>query len=136
MDPQNKSSEASAVSRFGSWLKEYKELIAVLVFFIGGGIWMYNIFATQRQLSDMGCHISANIELLSSEIELQKLPRLYSENLASQQTLKAKSKSSSDVMARQLAELQGAYRMLLAQEKDALDKNKEAQDRLSRADCR
>jgi hypothetical protein len=35
--------------KFLDILKEYKELIAILVFFLGGVLWMFGYFATKQQ---------------------------------------------------------------------------------------
>lgn len=53
-------------------LNKYKELIAVIVFFIGGVSWLYGYFATKEQVSVMKCLMNANIEFVQYQLQ-QKL---------------------------------------------------------------
>jgi hypothetical protein len=46
--------------KFLDILKEYKELIAILVFFLGGVLWMFGYFATKQQLTELRCWMRAN----------------------------------------------------------------------------
>jgi hypothetical protein len=53
-------------------LNRYKELIAIIVFFIGGLSWLYGYFATKEQVRVMKCLMNTNIEFIQYQLQ-QKL---------------------------------------------------------------
>src|SRR5437763_793316 len=57
---------------FLSTLNKYKELIAVMIFFIGGVSWIYGYFATKEQVRFVKCLMNTNIELIQYQLQ-QKL---------------------------------------------------------------
>ena len=50
-------------------LKEYKEFVAVLVFFLGGVTWAYGVFATQQQINQLKCLLNTNISLIHNQTQ-------------------------------------------------------------------
>lgn len=50
-------------------IKEAKEFIAILVFFVGGVIWLYAAFATKRQVAGVRCLLGATIERIDNEAQ-------------------------------------------------------------------
>lgn len=60
-----------------SKLKEYKELITVIIFFVGGIVWIYGYFATKSSLTTISaqlqCLLNTHVTLISSEMEHSKL---------------------------------------------------------------
>ena len=50
-------------------LKEYKEFIVILVFFIGGFMWIYGYFATKEQVKVLQCLTNQNITLIESRMQ-------------------------------------------------------------------
>lgn len=54
-------------------LKEYKELITIIVFFISGFLWLYGYFATKDQLRIMKCIVNHQISMVESRIQKQDL---------------------------------------------------------------
>ena len=59
--------------KFLDILKEYKELIAVLVFFLGGVLWMFGYFATKKQLTELRCWMHANVEFVQGRMDAANL---------------------------------------------------------------
>ncbi len=52
MPPHHKTPpEAASEKSFLDLLNAYKELLTVIVFFLGGFLWVYGIFATKRQVN-------------------------------------------------------------------------------------
>ena len=71
--PNDKTKDKNASdgkNRFVTRLKEYKEFIAILVFFMGGFFWIYGFFATKDQVKVLQCLTNNNIALI--ECRMQK----------------------------------------------------------------
>jgi hypothetical protein len=64
--------EGKPSSGFLDALNRYKELIAIIVFFIGGISWLYGYFATKEQVKVMKCLMNTNIEYIQYQLQ-QKL---------------------------------------------------------------
>jgi hypothetical protein len=86
-------------------LKEYKELIAVLVFFLGGFTWIYGYFATKSQLIEMKCVLNANVSLLSGQLQGNALAQSLIKN-QEMQMLITKQPSPDIEAQKQLVQLQ------------------------------
>lgn len=59
-----------------TWLervKDFKELVAILIFFGGGGIWLYNYFATKDQLNQFRCLAMTHLDILRKEKKMERL---------------------------------------------------------------
>jgi hypothetical protein len=54
---------------FLSKLKEYKELIGIMVFFLGGGFWIYSTFATKVYVARTQCLLGATIQRVDNEAQ-------------------------------------------------------------------
>jgi hypothetical protein len=68
--PNNlKSAPPSAIAKFLAKLKEYKELIALIMFFVGGIIWLYAAFATKSYVASIRCLLGATIERVDNEAQ-------------------------------------------------------------------
>jgi hypothetical protein len=52
-----------------SKLKEYKELISIMVFFLGGGFWINSTFATKTYVARMQCLLGATIQRVDNEAQ-------------------------------------------------------------------
>ncbi|WP_149339154.1 hypothetical protein [Neorhizobium sp. P12A] len=50
-----------------SKLNEYKEIISIIVFFIGGCIWIYSTFATKVYVARIQCFLGATIQRVDNE---------------------------------------------------------------------
>ena len=74
-------------------LKEYKELITILIFFLGGFVWIYGYFATKTQLRSMKCVLNANVSLLTGQLQGNTLAQNLNKNLELQGALEEKAKS-------------------------------------------
>lgn len=73
-----------AQSPFVKWLNDYKELLSVIIFFIGGFLWVYGVFATKEQIKELKCLMNANITIINSQIDESALSQLLIENLQEQ----------------------------------------------------
>lgn len=61
-------------------LIEYKEFVAILVFFAGGLFWIYGYFATKNQVDRLSCVMEQNIQMLRGKMEYQYFIDLLEEN--------------------------------------------------------
>jgi hypothetical protein len=50
-------------------LKEYKELIGIIIFSIGGILWIVAYFATKDQINTLNCLLNRNIEVVQYQID-------------------------------------------------------------------
>ena len=49
-------------------LIQYKEFIVILVFFLGGVMWIYGYFATKKQLDEFKCFTNINMAILRNSM--------------------------------------------------------------------
>jgi hypothetical protein len=102
--------------KFLDTLKEYKELIAILVFFLGGVLWMFGYFATKQQLTELRCWMRANVEFVQARMDGANLSDLSVKNIedltalnekptltADERTKKHRLEIAKDEIARKLA---------------------------------
>jgi hypothetical protein len=61
--------EGKPSNRFMDALNRYKELIAIIVFFVGGISWLYGYFATKEQVRVMKCLLNTNIEFIQYQLQ-------------------------------------------------------------------
>lgn len=54
-------------------LKQYKEIIAIIVFFLSGVAWIYGSFATKKQVDRLECFTNLNITLVRSMQDYEEL---------------------------------------------------------------
>ena len=66
--PKNESS-----NDFLTHLSGYKEFIAILVFFLGGAMWIYGFFATKQQLDEFVCVTNSHLSVLRESMRTDKL---------------------------------------------------------------
>ena len=104
MESQNNPVARNAFLR---WINDYKELLSVIIFFIGGFLWVYGVFATKAEIKELKCLINVNIDAIYSQIDESNLSQLLVENLQEQDKLKHLSPSN-DVDQRRLAQLAAA----------------------------
>jgi hypothetical protein len=86
--------------KFLDTLKAYKELIAILVFFLGGVLWMFGYFATQKQLTELRCWMVANVEFVQGRMDAASLSDLSVKNIEDLTALNEKATLSADERAR------------------------------------
>ena len=60
---------SSSTPDFITRLKQYKEFILILVFFMGGAMWVYGYFATKDQVEVVHCLTSNGISLIESRMQ-------------------------------------------------------------------
>ncbi|OQR30242.1 hypothetical protein BWR59_16915 [Pseudomonas sp. Bc-h] len=84
---KHKPDQKSAIQ----WLNDYKELISLVAFFVGGLLWLYNVFATKHQIAELKCLMSANVDAIYSQLDQGALTKLLIENMQEQQKIKVKS---------------------------------------------
>jgi hypothetical protein len=75
------SSAHDARNAFLQWLNSYKELVSVVVFFLGGFLWVYGVFATKEQIKELKCVLNANVDMLNAQFEESSISQLLIENL-------------------------------------------------------
>lgn len=56
---------------------QYKEMIAIIVFFLGGLSWILGYFATKQQAKELHCTMQKNVDHLDSQMQL----RFYQDEL-------------------------------------------------------
>lgn len=61
----------SKIERLTKFLSPYKELIAILLFFAGGGVWVAGYFATKSQVKELRCFAREGITLARAEVTLR-----------------------------------------------------------------
>jgi hypothetical protein len=86
--------------KFLDIVKEYKELIAILVFFLGGVLWMFGYFATKQQLTELRCWMRANVEFVQGRMDAANLSDLSVKNIEDLTALSEKATLSADEKAR------------------------------------
>jgi hypothetical protein len=83
-------------------LKDYKELIAILVFFLGGVLWMFGYFATKKQLTELRCLMLTNVEFIQGSMDVASLSDLSLKNSEDLTALNDKTTLTADEKARKL----------------------------------
>ncbi len=63
------SGEVSRFSRSVSFLNDLKELFAIMVFFIGGAVWIYTAFATKQHVQTVRCLLETTIDRIDGEAQ-------------------------------------------------------------------
>jgi hypothetical protein len=72
-DPLTDTIEQSGkFTKFFGALNKYKEIIALIVFLLGGISWIYGYFATKEQVRLVKCLMNTNIQLIQYQLQ-QKL---------------------------------------------------------------
>jgi hypothetical protein len=71
-------------------LGEYKELIAVIVFFITGCLWLFGYFATKQQLKTLQCLMNTNMAIIQGKMDSASLSQLMVQNLQESMSLEGK----------------------------------------------
>lgn len=111
-----------------SRLSEYKELITIFMFFLGGVIWLYSAFATKSYVGNIRCLLGATIERVDNEAQSRTLKADIVENNTKIEQLKVDLKK---------AELAGAPTASLIAESErlklevkAFEKRKEKADEM------
>jgi hypothetical protein len=98
-EPSNASTSSSTASgttgqgRWSNFLKpvnEYKELIALLLFFLGGAFWIFDYFATKHQVKQLQCLLNANIGFIQGRMDSGSLSQILVENLRESASLDMK----------------------------------------------
>ncbi|RWO49230.1 hypothetical protein [Mesorhizobium sp.] len=52
-----------------SYLRDFKEVVAIVIFFVGGVIWLYAAFATKQYVAEVKCLLGATIERIDNEAQ-------------------------------------------------------------------
>jgi hypothetical protein len=96
------SSTASHTTEQGRWsgflktVKEYKELITLILFFAAGAFWLFDYFATKHQVKQLQCLVNANISFLQGRMDSGSLSQLLVDNLKDSALLDMKPTLTSD----------------------------------------
>jgi hypothetical protein len=68
-------------SGFIAKLGEYKEFLALLIFFLGGVFWIFAYFATKEQLKTVQCLMNSNFAVIQGKLDSSSLSQLLVQNL-------------------------------------------------------
>jgi hypothetical protein len=102
--PSSKPAEAETPpSKLSSFLKianEYKELVGLVVFVVGGIFWAFAYFATKQQLVETRCILNANIAFIQDRMDSTSLSQLMLENLKESAVLEKPNLSPDEVLKR------------------------------------
>ncbi len=96
----------SGVGKFVKYFKEWKEAILLILFAVGGSIWLYSAFVTKQDLRITRCLLNNYILVVASQVS-QKISN--DELISIRQKireLKRNSKNLSDSQARELDQLE------------------------------
>ena len=105
------------ISAFVKVLSDYKELIGIFIFVIGGILWAFAYFATKQQLDELKCLMNSNISIIQGKTDAASLSQILIQNQQESAPLEAKTpltaaetlrrdqlKTAADDIARKLAE--------------------------------
>jgi hypothetical protein len=81
-------------------VKEYKEFIAILIFFAAGVLWMVGYFATKKQLTELRCLLLANVEFIQNRMDSNNLSDLSVKNFEDLAVLAEKTTLTADEKAK------------------------------------
>jgi hypothetical protein len=121
-------------SRFLKPIKEYKELITVIVFFVGGALWIFGYFATKHQVKQLQCLLNANISFLQGRLDSGSLSQLLVENLKESTLLDTKGTLTSDETLKR-NQLKAAATEIIQKIADADGATAKALSQLKAGDC-
>jgi len=71
------SKQSSVIKTLG----EYKELISIIVFFVGGIFFAFTYFATKQQLAQTRCLLNENVDFIQGKMDYASLSQLMVQNL-------------------------------------------------------
>ncbi|MFX0199001.1 MAG: hypothetical protein ACFFCW_23000 [Candidatus Hodarchaeota archaeon] len=110
-DRQSLKDTKSQANSFLNRLREYKEFIAILVFVVGGFMWIYGFFATKQQVRVLQCLMNQQIALVESRMTSKFLCEEIVQKLLELQKLNEKHDKSNEEIKRSL-EVQEEIRRL------------------------
>ena len=91
-EKEEKEEKEENVTGFSSILKtlsEYRELLTVIIFFVGGVLWVFGYFATKDQLKEVKCLMNANMDFIQGQMDSTNLSQILIQNLQEQRRLKS-----------------------------------------------
>ena len=68
------------LSMIVSWFRGFRELIAVLIFFVTGLIWIVNYFATRAELEEYRCINDATVKMIQNTMDANFMDELIKGN--------------------------------------------------------
>src|SRR5262249_45391437 len=86
--------------KFLDTLKQYKELIAILVFFLGGVICVFGYFATKNQLTGLRCWMVANVVFVQGRMHAASVSNLCVYDIEDLRALNEKATLNADERVR------------------------------------
>jgi hypothetical protein len=128
-----------------SVLGEYKEFITILVFFLGGVLWIFGYFATKNQLEEvhsgiknqvqeLRCLLNANRDFLQGRMDSANLSQMLVENIQETNPLSQKPSLTPDEQSR-LSRLKVAADDITRKLAAADNTTTQAADRLRSGGC-
>lgn len=117
-----------------SHLKDLKELVAILVFFIGGAVWIYTAFATKQYVAGVRCLLASTIERIDNEAQSRELKSEIIETGVRQQQIRNRgSLTAVDIVE---SETLSAHMKELEGRKALADRSvKESSERILQGEC-
>ena len=128
------SDDGTKSASFLQRLKEYKEFIAILVFFFGGVLWILGYFATKKQVDDLRCLLNANVDFIQGKIDAASLSQLLIQNLEQTNVIASKTTLTSEEIQKRI-QLETGTKDISRQLALAQDASTQALDKLRKGGC-
>jgi hypothetical protein len=123
-------------SKLSSFLKvadQYKEFVALVVFFLGGIFWAFAYFATKQQLTETRCILNANIDFIQSRMDSASLSQLAVDNVKESATLEKPNLTPDEIVKRN--QLKAVGESIARKLADAENASAQALKKLKSGDC-
>ena len=121
-------------SKFLSVWKDYKEFVAILVFFLTGSLWIWGFFATKKQLNDLQCLLNVNIDLIQAKIDSESLSQLVAQNFEKKKAILSKNALTAEDKQRR-DQLDTAAKDILQKLNSSQDAATQALEKLRKGAC-
>lgn len=134
MNENSNSKQKDKRSGFLLILGEYKELIAIIVFFVGGILWLYGFFATKREIKELKCLLNTNVSIIHNQMMNKFLLEELTENRLKQESIRNK-KNLTPQDFEDLVNQENKANLLQKSIDDAIKDHKNAMEMLKKGRC-
>lgn len=131
-EPAN-AAPPSKLSLFVKKVGEYKEFVALVVFFLGGIFWAFAYFATKAQLKEIQCIMNANMNFIQGKMDSSSLSQLMLDNLKASAALEKTGLTPEEIVKSNQLKL--AATEIARKLADADNATAKALDKLKSGDC-
>src|SRR3954453_4506381 len=116
---------------FFSLLKDYKELISIIIFFLGGISWVLGYFATKAEVRKVECLVDATSVLMNNEKGVTRLGQERARILRGLEEA-AKAAEANRTSLDQLYQLRNEMDVITQRQNNSLRIAKEAEERIAK----